>query len=49
MSHLVPKPPFQYHHKKPPAMLMYLLVCQKAEIDKTTQGNLPKPATSASQ
>ena len=42
MSHLVQKPPSHYHHKKPPAMLMYLLVYQKAEIDQTNTGKLTK-------
>ena len=35
MSYLTQKSPYQYHPKKPPAMLMYLLVYQNAEIDQT--------------
>ena len=42
MSHLVQKPPSHYEHKKSPAMLKYLLVCQKAVLDQTNTGKLTK-------
>ena len=41
-SYLVQKSPPHYHQRKPPAMLMYLLVYQRAEIDQNKTGKLTK-------